>query len=132
MKTAFAIGILAVCCAPQPCHALWGIAQVTKESAKDLGMEVRGTKEAGDVVGIELEFAIAGMLKDFDRVDLRLMDGNESLLIVPLKEDRSVAEHVTVSFVADRSQIDKLRLWVMVPESLGGTVYEVRVAEFVE
>jgi hypothetical protein len=37
-----------------------------------------------------------------------------------------------VSFTSDRTQLDKLKLWVMVPESLGGTIYDLRVKDFVE
>jgi hypothetical protein len=132
MKSAVAIGILALCLAPRPCFALWGIATVSKEQAEELGMEVRGTKAGPDQVNVELEFGIERELKDFSRVDLRITEGDQSLVTAPLQEDRSEPGRVVVSFSADRSQLDRLRLWVMVPESLGGTVYEVRGADFVE
>ena len=37
-----------------------------------------------------------------------------------------------VSFSAARVQLDKISLWVMVPESLGGVAYTVSVKDFVE
>jgi hypothetical protein len=81
---------------------------------------------------VELEFAAAGQLKGFSRVDLRLNDGGKSLVTAPLQETRPKPGRVAVSFSADRKQLDRIALWVMVPEGLGGTVYEVRVKDFVE
>jgi hypothetical protein len=49
----------------------------------------------------------------------------------PLREDRSKPGRVVVSFSADRAQLDKLTLWVMVRESDGGTAYMLRVKDFV-
>jgi hypothetical protein len=47
MKTACSIAVLAVLLvAPGPCFALWGIASVSKDVAKEMGMEVR-SKRAG-------------------------------------------------------------------------------------
>ena len=44
MKAAFNITFLAVLLvAPSPCFALWLIAPVSKEGAKELGIEVRTT-----------------------------------------------------------------------------------------
>ena len=132
MKSAFAIGILACCLGPSQCYALWEIAAVSQDEAQQMGMEVRGTKAGPDQVRVELEFVIEQELKDFSRVDLRITEGEQSLVTAPLQEDRSQPGRVVVSFSADRSQLDKLRLWVMVPGGLGGTVYELRVADFVE
>ena len=37
-----------------------------------------------------------------------------------------------MSFSADRAELDKLRLWVVVPEPDGRTIYDLRVKDFVE
>ena len=37
-----------------------------------------------------------------------------------------------MSFITNRDEVDKISLWVMVPEILGGTIYDVRVKDFVE
>ncbi len=37
-----------------------------------------------------------------------------------------------VSFHADRAHLDRINLWVMVPESDGGSTYVLRVKEFIE
>jgi hypothetical protein len=133
MKTAFSIAALAVIfVAPSPCFALWGIAAVSKERAKELGMEVRSTAAGPKQVRVELEFKAAGPLKNFSRVDLRFGDGDNPLLTAPLQVDRSKPGCIVVSFNADRAQLDKINLRVMVPESDGGTAYQLRVKDFVQ
>ena len=133
MKTIFNISAVAVflVVAPSPCFALWGIAPVSQERAKELSMEVRSKAAGPNDVAVELEFKPEGELKNFSRVDLRVGKG-EKLVSAALKEDRSKPGRVVVSFAADRTRLDELTLWVFVPESLGGTIYEVRVKDFVE
>jgi hypothetical protein len=134
MKTVFTISVAAVVLvvAPTPCFALWVIAEVSKERAKELGMEVRSKAAGPDVVRVELEFKTEGELKNFSQVDLRFNDGEKSLVTAALREDRSKPGRVAVSFTADRTRLDKIHLWVMAPEALGGTIYELRVKDFVE
>jgi hypothetical protein len=133
MKTAFNITLLAVLLvAPSPCFALWLIAPVSKEGAKELGMEVRSKAAGPNQVRVELEFNVEGKLKNFSRIDLRFGEGDNPPLTAPLHEDRSKPGQVAVSFTADRAHLDKITLWVMVPESLGGTAYQLRIKDFVE
>jgi hypothetical protein len=135
MKATFNIAVLAVLLvAPSPCFAAWDVEIVSKDRAKELGMEVRssgGPKHAR----VELVFKIEGKLKDFSRVDLRVGQGENLLLTAPLREDRSKPGLVAVSFTADLAQLDKLTLRVIVPfrdGGAGGTIYEIRVKDFVE
>ena len=133
MKTAFSIAVLAVLLvAPSACFALWLIAPVSKERAKEMGMEVRSERAGPNNVRVELDFKAEGKLKDFSRVDLWIGEGNKPLVTAPLREDRSKPGRIVVSFTADRAQLDKITLRVMVPESLGGTVYQLRIKDFVE
>jgi hypothetical protein len=134
MKTVFNISAVAVflVVAPSPCFALWEIEPVSKERAKELGMEVRSKVAGPNHVRVELEFKTEGELKDFSQVDLRFGQGDNPPLTAALREDRSKPGRVVVSFTADRAQLDKLTLWVMVPASLGGTIYDLRVKDFVE
>jgi hypothetical protein len=134
MKTIVNLAAVAVflVAAPGPCFALWGIAPVSKETAKELGMEVRSQAAGPNDVRVELEFKPEGGLKNFSQVELRVGEGDDSLVTAPLREDRSKPGRVVVSFTADRTRLDKIKLWVMVPEVLGGTVYELRVKDFVE
>ena len=133
MKTTLNIAVLAaLIVAPSPCFALWEIAPVSRERAKELGMEVRSAAAGPNQVRVELEFKAEGLLKNFSRVDLRFGEGDNPPLTTPLREDRSKQGRVVVSFTADRTQLDKLTLWVMVPESLGGTACQIRIKDFVE
>src|SRR5437870_208312 len=56
--------------APSPCFAAWDVETVTKERAKELGMEIRVPAANPDQVRIELEFKLEGTLKKFGRIDL--------------------------------------------------------------
>ena len=144
MKTAFSLAVLAVLLvAPGRCFALWTIAPVSKEGAKELGMEVRSTAAGPNQVRVELELKTEGKLKRFSPegkfgshcgVELRIGEGENPLVTVPLREDRSQPKpgRVVVSFTADRAQLDKLKLRVFVPESDGGTIYDLAVKDFVE
>ncbi len=134
MKTTLNISVLAVLLVvvPSPCFALWEIDPVTKERAKEMSMEIRSTASGPNHVSVELEVKVKGELKNFGRVDLRIGEGDNPPVTAPLREDRSKPGRVVVSFTADRTQLDKLTLWVMVPESRGGTVYELRVKNFVD
>lgn len=122
--------VLAV--AANPCFALWEIATVSKERAKELGLEVH-SHAAGPVdVRVELEYKALGELKNVREINLRISDGDKLIATAPLREDRSNPGRVVVTFTADRTRLDKLSLWVMVPAPDGGTVYEVRVKDFVD
>src|SRR5438034_5928542 len=143
MKTIFTIAAVAavLVAAPSPCFALWGIVLVSKERAKELGMEVRTTATGPNHVIVELEFKTEGKFEEFSpegkfkdrsRVELRIGDGDNPPVTAPLREDRSKPGRIVVSFTADRAQLDKLSLWVMVPGNEGGTAYVLRVKDFVE
>jgi hypothetical protein len=142
MKTVFSLAVLAVLLiTPGRCFALWGYAPVSKERAKELGMEVRSTAAGPDQVRVELEFKTEGKLKDFipggkfedySGVELRIGEGKNPLVTAPLREDRSKPGRVVVRFTADHAQLEKLKLCVFVTESDGGTIYVIRVKDFVE
>jgi hypothetical protein len=117
---------------------------VSKEEAKDLGLEVRTTAAGPDHVSVVLEFKTEGNFKAFspdgkfkDRsgVWLWIGQGENSQLTAALKEDRSKAGRVVVGFTADRAQLDQSNLRVMAPYTdggLGGAEYRLRVKDFVE
>jgi hypothetical protein len=142
MKGTFNIAVLAVLLVvPNPCFALWLIAPVSKERAKEMGLEVRSTAAGPNHVMVELEFKTEGKFKEFSpagkfkdrsRVELRIGEGVNPPISAPLREDRSKPGHVVVSFSADRTQLDKLTLRVMAPEPDGGTIYHLRVKDFVK
>ena len=127
--------------APSPCFALWVHARVSKENAKALGMEVRTTAVDPNHVRVELEFKTEGTFEGFSPesrskyrsgVELRIGQGDKPLLTAALKEDHSKKGRVVVGFTAERVQFDQSELRVSVPESDGGTIYILRVKDFVE
>ena len=97
-----------------------------------MGMEVRSKPTGPNHVLVELEFKTEGELKNCSRVELQIGGGDNPPVTAPLREDRSKPGRIVVSFTADRAQLDKLSLWVMVPENAGGTAYVLRVRDFAE
>ena len=132
MKTAFSIAALAVLLtSTSPCFALGFVKKVSKEGAKELGMEVRWQAGGPNQVRVELEFNVEGQLKRFSRVDLRIGERDNSSLSATLQPDRSKSGQVVVSFTADRAHLDKITLRVTVVEA-GRFVYVLRMKDFVE
>jgi len=142
MKSLFGVAGLAILLvAAGPCFALTFHVAVSKEKAKELGMEVRTTATGPDRVSVKLEFKTEGRFvefgpegqhKDHSRVELRIGEGDDPPVTAPLKEDRSKPGRVAVNFSAERTELDKLKLWVVVPEPDGRTIYDMRVKDFVE
>jgi hypothetical protein len=126
--------------APSSCFALWELAPVNREVARKMGMEVRSTPAGPNHVRVELAFKTEGALKGFaegalkdhSRVELQFGAGDNPPVTAPLREDRSKPGRIVVSFTADRAELGKLSMWVMVPSPLGGTIYVLRVNDFVE
>ena len=119
--------------ASSQCFALWSVGQVSKEQAKELGMEIRSKVSGTNAVWVEVEFKTEGKLKSFDRVDLRIGEGEKELVTATLREDRSRPGGVVVNLSADRAHLDKATLWVYVADMMpGGTIYQLRVKDFVE
>jgi len=133
IKTILSVSVLVVflAVAPSPCFALWDVALVTRELAKEMDIEVRSMAAGPNHVTVELDFSTEGALKDFSHVDLRMSEGDNPLVTTALREDRSKPGRVMVSFTADRAQLPKLTLKVYVPGGAGGAIYDLRVRDFV-
>jgi len=133
MKAIFTISavavLLAVACSP--CFAEFLLVSVSRERAKELGIEVRSQPAGPNLVRVELEFKAEGELKNFSLVNLRLGEGDNPPLTAPLRKGRSKPGRIAVSFTADRAHLDKSTLWVM-PEILPEIVYQLRIKDFVE
>lgn len=74
---------------PTPCLALWEIAEVTPERATQLEIVIQSKAAGPKDVRVELQFKIAGELKDLDRFDLRVGEPNAYIVTAALKGDRS-------------------------------------------
>jgi hypothetical protein len=140
MKTILDISILAVllAVARSPCFGSWSLGPVSKERAKELGMEMRSKTIGSNEISIELEIKTEGELKSFSgqdlrsRVELQIREGETCLVSGTLREDRTKAGRVVVSFSADRAHLDRITLRVWVGQGVGGVIHELRVKDFVE
>lgn len=117
-----------------PCHALISVAKVSKEQAKEMGMEVRLKPSGPSHVWVFLEFEAKGKLKDFSHVSLEIRDGGKLLLgWMDFGAKRSSSGKVVASFMVERAFLDKIGLRVMVQSGLRtGAGFDLRVADFVE
>ena len=141
MKAALGLAVLAMMfVAPCRCFALWEIAPVSTELAKEMGMEVRSERAGPNHLRVELAFKTEGALKnftegelkDYSRVELQIGGGDNPPVTAPLRENRSKPGRIVVNFTSDQAQLGQLSLWVMVPGNEGGTAYVLRVKDFVE
>ena len=134
MKPIFTTSAVAVFffVATSPCFALWWGGTISKEQAKEIGMEVRSERAGPNQVRVELEFKTDGWLKNFRGVALQIGEGDNSLVTASLQPDLSKPGRVVVSFTANRAQLDKARLSVSVPIGPGGQIYDLRVKDFVD
>ena len=109
------------------------VGQVSKEQAKEMGIDIRSKAAGPNAVWVELEVKTEGRLKNFSperfsRVELRIMEGDKSLVTAALQEKRPSPGHVVVSLVADRAQLGTITLMVVVgPGLMPGGGYELRV-----
>ncbi len=132
VKTTLAILAAAVLlvAAPGRCFALRSISPVSKEQAKEMGIEVR-TQGNGPQVWVELEFKPEGKLKDFRQVELEIYEGDKFLVgYAPLRGQRLDSGRILVRFLADRGYVDKISL-TLVAGPLSDVGYELRVKDFV-
>ena len=114
------------------CFAMDSVTLITREQAKELGMEVRSKAAGPDAVWVELEFEIKGELKRITHVGLEMWAGKKLLLSSILRDNRPAPERVAVSFTADRSNLDKFTLKVLSHQGLGSVGYELRVKDLVD
>jgi hypothetical protein len=133
MTRCIAIVALVLAVAPGVCWGEMTIERVTKQRAKELGMEIRARAAGGDVVRVELEFPTKGELKEFGRVELEVKEAAKLVVSARLREDKTGPERVVVRFAVDRTKLDGVTLRVVVSEAaLGGSGFEVRVRDFVD
>ena len=95
-------------------------------------MEIRA-RPCPDAVRVELEFPTKGELKLLSRVNLEISDGKKLLLSSSLLSEKdSKPGRILVNFTADRTQLDKIKLMVIVGDFDGRTGYLIRVKDFVD
>jgi hypothetical protein len=133
MKRFAALCVVVVLGIAPNCFALMGIDHVSKERAKEMGIEVRLTDSGPKDFWVELEFKPEGKLKDYSHVSLEIRDGDKLLVgYAALQEKRTDSGSVVVRFMADRAYLDKITLSVVAGFPTNMTGHELRVKDFVE
>ncbi len=135
MKTFSTIALIALLfvIAPGPCFAFMEIEQVTKERAKELGIELRTKANGQNEVWVELEFHAKGGLKDFDHVSLEISEDGKSVLgYAPLRPHPSDSGRIYVVFLANRVFLEKVTLRVVTGRLMDYTGHDLRVSDFVD
>jgi hypothetical protein len=114
------------------CLAEMGIVEVSRERAREFGIDVRSTQNGPDEIWVELEFKPEGKLKNFKHVSLEIRDQGMLLLgYAPLGEKRPKSGSVVVGFLVNRSYLDKVTLSVVTGFPMNLTGHELRLREFV-
>ena len=128
-----ALLILLVACGS--CPAMISIENVTKERAKELGIEIRATANGPKEAWIELELRPEGKLKGFDHVSLEIRGDNEGkeflLGWTPLESKRTSTGTVVVRVMANRAFLEKVTLRVVCGVT-GNEGHDLRVKDFVD
>ena len=118
---------------PPLCIGSMEVEHVSKERAKQLGIEIRAKANGPNDAWIELEFNPKGELKGFVHVSLEIREGEKLLLgYSPLKEKPSDSGTIVVSFLADRAYMEKITLSVITGQPMNYTGHELRVKEFLD
>ena len=118
--------------APSVCFAMMSIEIVSKDRAKELGLEVRANAAGPDAVRVELEFE-AKALPGYSRVDLEIRDGGKLLSSSTLREDTAKQGRVVVSFAADRTKLSQITLRIVTGVGTRSMVgHDIPVKEFVD
>jgi len=135
-----ALGLLILAMSPTVL-AMDTLLPITKDQARDLGLQFRCVPSGSESVWVRLEFEpekLGGGLGNTDfsklptHVAMEMRDGPRPLLSTILRDERSGSGRITVGFRAARSELGKLYLRVMADEGLGGVGYEIRVRDVVD
>ena len=109
----------AVCVLTSTAHGMISFGYLSKNEAKEHGLEIRHRAAGADHVGVTVTFSPKGRWAAFEKpsqlnyVELSLEgdDGRPSLR-TRLREDRSEKDRVSVFFTVERSQLHQIRIWL--------------------
>ncbi|HEV3145559.1 MAG TPA: hypothetical protein VGZ47_16820 [Gemmataceae bacterium] len=132
MMFKFSVVLVLLLAMPSLGCAFESIDIVTKERAKELGVEIRWNPAGPDAVRVVLEFETKGELKSYTRVELAMHEGDKLLMSSTLREEEAKPGHVVVSFAADRKKLPQIQLRVVTQNGGERTGYEISVKDFVD
>src|SRR5204863_3126651 len=112
MKTTTSLAVLVLLMAAcGTCLALIETRKVSKDQAKELGIELRAKPNGPKEAWIELEFKPEGKLAGFQHVSLEIADGEQIQLgWTPLNDERTSTGSVIVRLMGNRAFLEKVTL----------------------
>jgi hypothetical protein len=117
---------------PSRSFAMISIETVSKDRAKELGLEVRANGAGPDAVRFELAFETKALPR-YSRVDLEIRDGGKLLSSSTLWEEPAKPGRVIISFAADRAKLGQFTLRVVTGGGTRNMIgYDIPVKEFVD
>jgi hypothetical protein len=133
MKTIHYLAFLILFVAAQNTSwARFSVRNVSKEQAKELGIELRAKALGPKNAWIELEFKAEGKLADFLHVSIKVADGDKFALgWTPLKDRRTSSGSVLVRVMGSRSFLERVSLRI-VHGAFGGAGVDVDIRKFVD
>ena len=105
--------LFALCALPAPCSALDLIKDVSKESAKELGITVSSRTRAEDV-WVKVEFKPTGPMKELKRADLVLTQGGKPLVTASLMARKPTPESFYFDFYVDPAALPNATVTIVV------------------
>ena len=118
---------------PSLCLAVISLENVTKERAKELGVEVRANAAGPDAVRIAVEFEAKGAFAKYSRTDLEIHDGGKLLATSTLREEKDKPGRIVISFAADRALLEKITVRILTEHSARSRVgHDIQIKDFVE
>jgi hypothetical protein len=133
MKTTISLAVLVLFVAAcGTCLAMISVGKVSKERAKELGIELRAKPNGPNEAWIELEFKPEGKLAGFKHVSLEIADGEKFQLgWTPLKDERTSTGSVIVRLMGNRAFLEKVTLRI-VRGDIDAVGDDLRIKDFVD
>ncbi len=113
--------------------AMMGIRPVSKDLAKEMGIELRFTDNGPSEVSVQLTFKAEGKLKDFSHVSLEIREGEKFLLgYTALREKRESDGRMTITSLVNREFLNKVTLRIVAGEPGNQGGFELHLGDFLK
>jgi len=130
-KTSIVALLLAV--ASSHCFAMLPVADVTKQRAKELGVEIQSSPAGTNQVNVTLRFKTTGEFKNFRYAQLEIGDGERLVLSATLQPQHPQTDTVEFIFAVDHAMLPKCTVMIGVYDHvLDGTGYLFKLKDFIE
>ena len=119
--------------APTASYGMRSVRIMTKEMAREMGLEVRATASGPNAAWVELELKPEGKLKNFSHVELEIRDGEKMLIAYSaMGEKRTDKGKIVARLMVDRGYLEKVTLVVVTGLPMDYSGSEIHLKDFVE